>query len=166
MDSDISSHALAVETASRLLEFENSARELADQHKEMWGDGPPYFSVSSAAFWREIANGHFNLIKCDHCRHVYFPPRVVCPGCWEQDVGSLYATEGIGVLKSFTDLHVTSPALKSLAPIRLAMIDLQEGVRVLTWLRGSGAERAQVGDTCRIVVEDLIGKKWFVANLA
>ena len=47
----------------------------------------------------------------------------------------------------------------------MALLDLQEGVRVLTWLRGPGADQAEVGQTCRIVVEDVLGRKWFVANL-
>ncbi|VFR45335.1 hypothetical protein BER2_4336 [plant metagenome] len=70
----------------------------------------------------------------------------------------------MGTLVTFTDLYVTSPALKSLAPLRLAVVDLDEGVRVLTWLRGDGAKEAEPGRRCRIVVEEVLSRKWFIAN--
>ena len=152
--------------AEAVLKSEAHAREQFAHHKEVWGDGPPYFSVGSYEFWRELAQNKFHLARCGNCRHVYFPPRVVCPECWAQDAVTLQETPGIGKLVSFTDLHVTSPALKPLAPLRMAIVDLQEGVRVLTWLRGPGANEAEVGHVCRIVVEEVLGRKWFVANLA
>ncbi|WP_161567770.1 Zn-ribbon domain-containing OB-fold protein [Pigmentiphaga sp. H8] len=153
------------EAAAALKTREGAAREMLERHKAVWGDGPPYFSTASFRFWQEIDKGSFYLCRCSACEHVYFPPRVVCPECWAQDAGELHGTQARGVLKSFTDLHVTSPALKPLAPLRLAVVDLEEGVRVLTWLRGNGAEAAKVGDRCRIVVEDVLDRKWFVANI-
>ncbi|MGE4338236.1 MAG: Zn-ribbon domain-containing OB-fold protein, partial [Pigmentiphaga sp.] len=113
----------------------------------------------------ELAKGKFHLAKCGHCGHVYFPPRVVCPECWTQDMAQLHDTPGVGTLVTFTDLHVTSPVLKPIAPVRMAIVDLDEGVRVLTWLRGPGAEIAQPGQACKIAVEDVLGRKWFTASL-
>ena len=151
--------------AKAVLEQETRAREDLARHKEIWGEGPPYFSVATHEFWRELAQNKFHLARCGSCHHVYFPPRVVCPECWAQDAVALQETSGLGTLVSFTDLHVTSPVLKPLAPIRIALVDFREGVRVLTWLRGAGADHAEVGRTCRIVVEEVLGRKWFVANL-
>lgn len=143
---------------------EDEARELLAQHTELWGDGPPYFSVATHPFWKALAEGKFHLGKCGNCGHVYFPPRVICPQCWAQDAVQLQDTPGVGTLVTFTDLYVTSPALKSLAPLRLAVVDLDEGVRVLTWLRGDGAKEAEPGRRCRIVVEEVLSRKWFIAN--
>ena len=154
------------EAAAAVRDREDVARGMLERHKAIWGDGPPYFSTASFRFWQEIDKGSFHLCRCSACEHVYFPPRVVCPECWAQDAGELHRTEGAGVLRSFTDLYVTSPALKPLAPLRLAMIDLEEGVRVLTWLRGHGAQNARIGDRCRVVVEEVLDRKWFVANIA
>jgi len=143
---------------------EDAARELLAQHKEVWGEGPPYFSLGTEKFWRALAAGKFYLARCGHCGHVHFPPRVVCPECWAKDASQLQVTSAVGTLITFTDLHVTSPALKSLAPLRLAIVDLDEGVRVLTWLRGNGAEEAEPGRRCRIVVEEVLGRNWFTAR--
>jgi uncharacterized OB-fold protein len=158
-------HAALEQHARELRRREDLAREQNTRHRETWGDGPPYFSVATFDFWQQLAHDRFHLARCGKCSHVYFPPRVVCPECWGQDAVQLQETSGLGRLVSFTDLHVTSPTLKSIAPLRMALIDLDEGVRVLTWLRGSAAANASVGQGCRIAVEEVLGRKWFVATL-
>lgn len=160
-----SDHEALEQYARDMRASEDLAREQAAQHKEAWGDGPPYFSVATFGFWQDLAKGRFRLARCSSCSHVYFPPRVVCPLCWAQDAVEPQETEALGRVVTFTDLHVTSPALKPIAPVRMAIVDLDEGVRVLTWLRGPGTQEAQPGQRCRIVVEEVIGRAWFVANL-
>jgi uncharacterized OB-fold protein len=157
-------HGQLEQIATGLLDREKQAVVKLGRHKTVWGDGPPYFSLGSYDFWQELAEGRFHLARCSSCQHVYFPHRIICSQCWAQDAGVLHSTNGIGKLVSFTDLHVTSPALKPIAPLRMAIVDLDEGVRVLTWLRGIGADQAEVGQSCKIVVEEILGRKWFVAT--
>jgi uncharacterized OB-fold protein len=146
-------------------EHEDCLKQQYEAHKAQFGEGPPYFSEATAGFWSAIGKGSFTLSKCSSCKHVYFPPRVVCPQCWESDAGESYLTAGTGTLVTFTDLFVTAPKLRELAPLRMAIVDLDEGVRVLTWLRGPNSNDASVGDRCRIVVEKIYEQNWFVANL-
>ena len=146
-------------------EHEDSLKQQLEVHRSQFGDGPPYFSEATAAFWTGIADGNFTLSRCKSCSHVYFPPRVICPQCWESDAGETCQTPGRGTLVTFTDLHVTAPKLRELAPLRMAVVDLHEGVRVLTWLRGAKAGEASVGQSCRIMVERIHDQNWFVAHL-
>jgi len=143
---------------------ETEARARYEIHKFHWGTGAPFFSEATSAFWEAIRSGRFMLNRCSACRHVHFPPRVVCPKCWQEDTAEPVETPGLGKLVTFTELHVVSPALKELTPIRMAVVDLEEGVRILTWLRGPGAEGTAVGDPCRIVVETVLDRPWFVAH--
>ena len=84
--------------AKAVLEQETRARDDLARHTEIWGDGPPYFSVATHEFWRDLAQDKFHLARCGSCDHVYFPPRVVCPECWAQDAGTLQETPGVGTL--------------------------------------------------------------------
>lgn len=163
--SNVRTHDELEVLAQQLREHEIEVMAKFDAHKSVFGEDAPYFSEGTYVFWATLEKGTFTLSRCTSCSHVYFPPRVICPQCWVADAGVPLATRGKGSLVSFTDLHVTAPKLQEIAPIRMAIVDLDEGVRLLTWLRGPGAGEAKVGQKCGIVVERLLGRNWFVAQV-
>lgn len=165
MSTDQVHAAPAAEAASRLRAHEDEIRVHAREHSVAWGDGPPYFSEGSVEFWRALAAGTFHLGRCTQCEHIHFPPRLVCPRCWSIESTRLHPTPGLARLVTFTELHVVSNALRPIAPVCLAVLDLDEGVRLLTWLRGTPPAQARVGDRCRIEVETLLDRPWFVARI-
>lgn len=153
--------------AQRILNHEKESVQRREAHLALWpgNDYGPFYSDGSDAFWRELASGRFTLGRCGVCGHVQFPPRVFCHECWAEDRMSLQDTAGLGTLVTFTEQHVVMTALRPIAPVLMAVVDLDEGVRVLTWLRGPGAECAKPGARCRIVIEEVMGKKRFIAHL-
>jgi hypothetical protein len=158
-------HHEEAESAARAIRArEDRIREHLALHRAAWGDGPPYFSEASFAFWQAIKAGRFCLARCGACAHVYFPPRVVCPACWAEDQAQLADTPGHGTLMSYTDVHVVADVLRPLRPLRIAVLDLDEGVRLLTWLRETGTQEVLIGTRCRISVEPIEGIPRFVAH--
>lgn len=162
--SNLTQFAADEEVAKDVRAAEKIQKAHFEAHQSIYGDGAPYFSPATAEFWNKIREGKFTLSSCKCCQHVYFPPRVICPNCWAADSSAAHDTPGLGKLVSYTDLYVTAPRLKDISPLRMAIVDLDEGVRVLTWLRGSNAETTKIGKRCSIVVEELVDQKWFVAN--
>jgi len=153
--------------AARFLEHEKTSVERRHRHHEIWpvDDYGPFYSDGTDAFWRELANGRFHIGRCTECGHVQFPPRVFCHECWAEDSMALQSSPGLGTLVTFTEQHVVMTALRPIAPVVMAVVDLDEGLRLLTWLRGENIANASPGMRCRIVIEEVLNKKRFIAHL-
>jgi uncharacterized OB-fold protein len=151
--------------ALQIRQREVAIRVRYEEHRRTWGDGVPYFSDGTFEFWRELSAGRFNIGRCTQCSHTYFPPRIVCPNCWAQDAVKLLPSQGTGTIHSYAVAHRVANSLQSLAPLLMATVDLEEGVRLFTWLRGATGDPALIGKRCRIVIETILGRPRFVARL-
>lgn len=92
----------------------------------------------TAPFWRGLGSNQFLVPQCNNCTRLSFPPRAVCPECLSTAF-DWYPVSGRGTLYAQSKIH-NSPAIYGLlSPIRVAIVDLEEGVRLLTrLLPGSG----------------------------
>ena len=62
---------------------------------------------------------------------------------------------GKGTLYSFTDIHVAPPGFEDLAPYMIGVIELDEGVRMMTPLQGITMDDAQLGMRMKICWQKL-----------
>lgn len=70
--------------------------------------------------------------RCPECAAVVFPLRTICPGCASEDL-TLDESSRRGVIQSFTTQYrAGSKLLADTVPYTLALVDLDEGFRVLT----------------------------------
>lgn len=84
-------------------------------------------------FWEGLKAGQFFIARCQGCSRFNFPPRAVCPDCHSRKFDWCSAC-GRGVLYASTKVH-SSPSLYGiLSPMRVAIVDLEEGIRVVTRL--------------------------------
>lgn len=97
--------------------------------------------------------GKFLLQRCNGCQRHIFYPRVVCPHCVSTDLGWLEPA-GLGTVYSTT--VVNRPADKG-GPYNVALIDLAEGVRLMSRVEGIAPDRVQIGMRVKIGVADLNG---------
>jgi uncharacterized protein len=94
----------------------------------------PRISRLSRPFWDALADGVFLLSNCGDCARLAFPPRSFCPACGSANIG-WQAAQGTGKLYSLTTVHAGPPQLMGDGPYAGAIIDLTEGVRLVTqWL--------------------------------
>ena len=94
----------------------------------------------SRPFW-EGANNHKLMIqRCGDCGKHIFYPRIICPHCFSENVSWVEAS-GKGRIHSYTVVHKAMPPFKDQAPYVVAIIELEEGVRMLSRIVG---ERDQV----------------------
>ncbi|TXI65448.1 MAG: hypothetical protein E6Q48_03415 [Limnohabitans sp.] len=99
----------------------------------------------------ELDTGRFLIQKCGDCgQHIYFP-REVCPHCGGDDL-ALVAPSGLGTVYSVTTVRRKPDAG---GDYNVCLIDLDEGVRLMSRVEVSPADAVQVGQRvqARVVLE-------------
>jgi uncharacterized OB-fold protein len=93
-------------------------------------------------YWDSLKAGAIQLQKCGACGRFVFYPRVLCSHCGSRDL-AWTAASGRGKLHSFCVPHRhPNPAFQPDLPYVIALVDLDEGVRMMTTLIDVGTEPA------------------------
>lgn len=101
-----------------------------------------------AVYEAALKRGAFVIQRCNGCsRHIFYP-RVVCPYCASLDIGWLEPS-GAGTVHSTT--VVRRPANNG-GPYNVALIDLAEGVRLMSRVDGIAPEAVKIGMSVRVAV--------------
>lgn len=114
----------------------------------------PTVNGDSERYWSAITNGSLPLRRCRPCGEVHFMPRYLCPKCWSDDL-EWFDSAGVGVVHSFTVIRrAPLAAFASHVPYVLALIELDEGPRMVANVRGDDALDVAIGNRVRVVFED------------
>jgi uncharacterized OB-fold protein len=89
----------------------------------------PMVNRDSQFFWEGAAEGELRIQKCNHCGALRFPPGPACQSCDAYDRGHVVAA-GTGTVFSYV-VHRHPPVPGKELPIVIALIDLDEGVRMV-----------------------------------
>lgn len=93
---------------------------------------PIQISNITKPFWQGLTEGRFITRYCKQCSYITFPPKEHCPNCLSKDM-NWQELNGKGTLYSYTIVHAAPPMFSPL-PLYVAVIDLEEGVRLVTHL--------------------------------
>lgn len=94
----------------------------------------PYATDISRPFWEGLRAGEVRIQKCKSCEHWIFYPRSHCPNCLSPELG-WHSVSGRGRLHTFTITRTPTVAMfADEVPQRLAVVELEEGVRVTSTL--------------------------------
>jgi uncharacterized OB-fold protein len=113
---------------------------------------PPISEVAEP-FWNATREGRLLLPWCTACARPVWYPREVCPRC----LGSTLEwreSQGRGVVYACTVEHKAQTRALA-APYVVALVELDEGVRLLSNVVGRPPERIAVGDRVRVTWEPL-----------
>src|SRR5438093_133096 len=92
--------------------------------------------------------------RCRDCRAVRFYPRAVCPACLSSAVEWIRAS-GRGTVYTFTVTQQNQTAgFREELPYVLAMVELEEGPRLVTNLVGCAPDEVRVGMPVEVAFED------------
>jgi len=81
-------------------------------------------------------------------------PRHVCPSCWSPEKEWVTAA-GTGTVHSFSIIHrAPLPSFKDHVPYVIALIELEEGPRMMANIIGEGALGVSIGDPVIVCFED------------
>lgn len=82
-------------------------------------------------WWTDVAAGRIGYESCADCGAAQFYPRGHCTACGSRQVDTRHAA-GTGTIFSITVVHrPPSPAFQAYAPYAIALVDLDEGVRLM-----------------------------------
>ncbi len=105
----------------------------------------PMPTAISAPFWDGLKEGRLTIPQCKSCGHWIFFPRRHCDKCWSQDL-EWKEVKGAGTLYTYTLTRVpTLPDFADEMPQKLAVVELDEGVRINTTLVGLDEGEIKVG---------------------
>lgn len=105
----------------------------------------------TAAYWEAAADGVLLLQRCRPAGHVQHYPRGLCATCWSDDLEWAPA-EGTGRVWTFTVVHMPGhPAWSDQVPYVLALVELDEGPRMMTDIVGVDPADVFVGQRVRLV---------------
>lgn len=92
----------------------------------------PTIEDETRAFWDAAAQGRLMIGWCRPCKEAFYYPRPFCPKCWSEEV-DLREASGRGTLYTYSVVHFHDlPPFKDRVPYVVAMVDLDEGVRLST----------------------------------
>jgi uncharacterized OB-fold protein len=109
----------------------------------------PQPDAVSAQFWDGLGEGELRLQRCRDCGTAQYYPRTLCAACGGE-VDWLTAS-GLGVVHTYTVVR-TNPVepYKSLVPYVFAVVELDEGPRMLTNIIGVDPDSVRIGLEVRL----------------
>ena len=112
----------------------------------------PRVPFREGLFKEENGEGALLASKCRSCGQVFFPARSACLDCFKEDMDKITLSK-TGKLYSFTIVHM--PAEHFQPPYAIGWIELPEGVRVFSQIRGWQEQPLEVGVDMRLSIEKL-----------
>ncbi|GAA4588884.1 putative OB-fold protein [Actinoplanes octamycinicus] len=106
----------------------------------------PAAGPDTAFFWAGIEAGELRIQSCLECGALRHPPGPACPACGALKPSYVVAA-GTGTIHSYV-VHHHPPLPGRRSPVTVALVDLDEGVRMVAELRGmrpSIGARVQAG---------------------
>ena len=106
----------------------------------------------SIQYWR-VRDRYYRLIgsKCMDCGDEFFPPVYRCRGCGSERVKDREMPK-TGKIITYTILHEPLPGFEAQTPLCLAVVELENGARVLTQLVDAPDGSIKTGTKVRATV--------------
>ncbi|MEJ7584847.1 MAG: OB-fold domain-containing protein [Acidimicrobiales bacterium] len=115
----------------------------------------PEESVAGAPFWAATRERRLVLPWCRVCERAHWFPREFCPFCLGTDLEWREAS-GNGVVYAVSVMSgPANPFMEGRAPSVVALIDLPEGVRMMSNVVSAAPEEVAVGQAVRVSWEPL-----------
>ena len=109
---------------------------------------------TTAPFWDGLKRQQVRLQRCDACQAWVWYPRARCTECLSDQL-SWHTVAGTGTIHTFTVARqATHPAFGDEVPQLLAVVELDEGVKLTTTLVGTAPEALRVGQRVEPVFDD------------
>lgn len=109
-------------------------------------------------YWRRAALGRLSIQFCGACEIHMFPPRAVCPSCLDPDHLQWIDAEGRGLVHAFSVVHrPPSPEFNDGEPYVVALIVLNEGVRMLSNVVGCDPDTVEIDMPVAVAFDQIPG---------
>lgn len=117
----------------------------------------PRPTAETKPFWDACAQGVVRYQRCSKCSTVQLIPRSLCAAC-QSDALTWHDASGIGrVLTHTTVFRAPTPAFREEAPYVIAIVDMDEGFRLMVNVAGGPAAPVAIGSRVRIAFREIEG---------
>ena len=114
----------------------------------------PIVNPDSAPYWAAARDEKLKIQKCAECGTLRFFPRHLCTECGSDNT-EWAEISGRGSVQSFTIVHRAAfPEFQAITPYVVALIDLEEGPRMMTNIVGDDALDVEIDDAGEVCFED------------
>ena len=114
----------------------------------------PRPAPESLPYWQAAREHRLALPKCEDCQKFWFPPSRTCPHCLSANF-SFQNVSGKGKIFSFVTFHrVYRPAFTNDVPYVVALIELDEGPRLLSNIIGVTHDQVKCEMRVEVVFDD------------
>lgn len=115
----------------------------------------PEMEFEEKPYWESLKQHAMKIQQCDDCGKRCFLPRTICPHCLSTSLvwkpvsgrGKVYATT--------TQHHPPSPGFKDDVPFNISLVELDEGVRMMTNVVGCAVQDVKIGMRVEVVYDDV-----------
>ena len=106
--------------------------------------------MSSPRYWREMPQRYrLEAEKCKKCGKIYFPPRIICAGCHSKEFEKIKLSRE-GKLLTYTIIRVGPSQFVDQVPYAMGIVELKEGVKILSQITDCDLEKLSTGMKVRI----------------
>ena len=113
----------------------------------------PLIDDDNRIFWEGLKERKFMLQQCNDCQKYIFYPRIICPHCYSENTTWKEAS-GQGEVVSYTVVHRAMPPFKEETPYTVALIQLNEGVRMISRIVND-PKQVEIGLEVSVVYESV-----------
>jgi uncharacterized OB-fold protein len=114
----------------------------------------PVANADSLPYWNAARERKLVIRQCKDCKQLHFMPRHLCPACWSDQLEWIEA-KGTGRVHSYTIMRrAPLAAFAALGPYVVALIELDEGPRMVANVLGDDALAVKIGDRVQVTFED------------
>ena len=116
----------------------------------------PQPTPDTEPFWQAVKRHELMLPRCKACGELHYYPRPFCPNCFSWDLEWVRCS-GRGKVYSYVINHRPAPGFQDEAPHIIAVIELEEGPRMMGNVSGIEPDPAkvQVDMPVEIIFEDV-----------
>ncbi|MSQ22265.1 MAG: Zn-ribbon domain-containing OB-fold protein [Dehalococcoidia bacterium] len=115
----------------------------------------PEPSSLTQPFWDGVKQHKLLVQKCSSCSKLRHTPKPLCPHCLSQEF-TWAPLSGQGQLYSYTVMHRSpAPSFDGDLPYVVALVELKEGIRMISNLVHCPLDKVRVGMPVKVVYEDV-----------
>ena len=111
----------------------------------------PVVNRDTQFFWDGTLQGELRIQRCEDCGVLRHPPGPMCPHCRSTKRGWMTAS-GRGAVYSYV-VHRAPPVPGKTLPLLIAVVELEDGVRMVGELRGVDTAAVEIGMPVEVAFE-------------
>jgi len=115
----------------------------------------PEIQPWTEAFWKATKQHKLLIQVCQDCQAKIFYPKKACPECWSGNLGWVEAS-GKAIVDTFTVTEdMVEPCFWEDLPYVLAMVQLEEGVMMMSRIVECDPANVNIGMAVEVVFQDI-----------